>query len=86
MSENEENKKPVEVVFAPGCFDHFEGTQEELDELIQQIKEMAASGKLFDEAVPVDLEGTDIEDLLEETDPSEIEEIVKQMTTPRTLQ
>lgn len=86
MSENEENKKPVEVVFAPGCFDHFEGTQEELDELIQQIKEMAASGKLFEEAVPVDLEGMDIEDLLEETDPSEIEEIVKQMTTPRTLQ
>jgi len=81
MSENEENKKPVEVVFAPGCFDHFEGTQEELDELIQQIKEMAASGKLFEEAVPVD-----VEDLLEETDPSEIEEIVKQMTTPRTLQ
>ena len=81
MSDNEENKKTPEVVFAPGCFDHFEGTQEELDELIQQIKEMAASGKLFEEAVPVD-----VEDLLEETDPSEIEEIVKQMTTPRTLQ
>ena len=81
MNENEENKKPLEVVFAPGCFDNFEGTQEELEALIQEIKEMAASGKLFEEAVPLD-----IEDLLEETDPSEIEEIVNQMTTPRTLQ
>jgi hypothetical protein len=81
MSDNEENKKPLEVVFAPGCFDNFEGTQEELDELIQQIKEMAISGKLFEDAVPVD-----IEDLLEETDPLEIEELVNQMTSPRTLQ
>jgi hypothetical protein len=30
--------KPVEVIFAPGCFDHFEGTQEELDELIAEIQ------------------------------------------------
>jgi hypothetical protein len=30
--------KPIEVIFAPGCFDHFEGTQEELDELIAEIQ------------------------------------------------
>ena len=28
------DKKPPEIVFAPGCFDNFEGTQEELQELI----------------------------------------------------
>jgi hypothetical protein len=84
MSENEENNKPIEVVFAPGCFDQFEGTQEELDELIQEIKEMASSGKLFENSTPVLLE--DIEDLIDETDPLEIEEIVNQMTSPRTLQ
>lgn len=84
MSENEESKKPIEIVFAPGCFDNFDGTQEELNELIQQIKEMAESGELFDKATPLMVE--DIEDLLEETDPMEIEEIVKQMTSPRTLQ
>ena len=30
--------KKIEVVFAPGCFDDFEGTQEELDELVAEIK------------------------------------------------
>ena len=34
-----EEKKP-EIVFAPGCFDSFEGTQEELDELMKEIQEM----------------------------------------------
>lgn len=81
MSDNEENKKPIEVVFAPGCFDNFDGTQEELNELIQQIQKMADSGELFENARPLDLD-----DLLDETDPSEIEEIVNQMTSPRTLQ
>ena len=27
-------KKPVKVTFAEGCFDNFEGNQEELDELV----------------------------------------------------
>lgn len=31
-----------EIVFAPGCFDHFDGTQEELDELKADILEMFA--------------------------------------------
>lgn len=34
-----ESKKPVSVIFAPGCFDTFEGTQEELDELMAEIQE-----------------------------------------------
>lgn len=39
------NKK-LKVVFAPGCFDDFEGTQEELDELVAEIKSMAERGEL----------------------------------------
>jgi hypothetical protein len=78
---SEQDKKKMEIVFAPGCFDNFDGTQEELDELIQQIKDMAESGTLFENSVPVD-----IEDLIDETDPLEIEEIVNEMLTPRTLQ
>ena len=35
--------------FAPGCFDDFEGTQEELDEMIEHIKEMFAAGKFVTE-------------------------------------
>jgi hypothetical protein len=27
----------LKIEFAPGCFDHFEGSQEELDELIKSI-------------------------------------------------
>jgi len=37
--------KKLKVVFAPGCFDDFEGTQEELDELVAEIKSMAERGE-----------------------------------------
>lgn len=78
---SDQEKKKIEIVFAPGCFDNFEGTQEELDAMIQQIKDMAESGELFENSTAVD-----IEDLIDETDPLEIEEIVNEMLTPRTLQ
>jgi hypothetical protein len=78
---DEENKKPIEVIFAPGCFDHFDGTQEELDDLVKEIQKMAESGELFANSQPLD-----IADLIDETDPLEIEEIVNEMLTPRKLQ
>jgi hypothetical protein len=59
-SEDGKNKKPIEVVFAPGCFDNFDGTQEELEELIQQIKDMAISGKLLEKGTPVSIDELDI--------------------------
>lgn len=34
------SKKELKIEFAPGSFDSFEGTQEELNELIAQIQEM----------------------------------------------
>jgi len=45
----------IKVVFAPGSLDSFEGTQEELDELVAQIKTMLADG-IPDDAIPVTLE------------------------------
>lgn len=36
--------KTLKVEFAPGCFDSFEGTQEELAELIAEIHRMVESG------------------------------------------
>ena len=39
------NPEEMQLEFAPGCFDDFEGTQEELDEMIEHIKEMFAAGK-----------------------------------------
>jgi hypothetical protein len=40
--------------FAPGCFDDFEGTQEELNELIADLKNMVTSGTLWENTLPVD--------------------------------
>jgi hypothetical protein len=69
----------MELVFAPGCFDSFEGTQEELDELVKEITESFISGEALTEA-------KSISDLSEE----EIEEILEQLgdddTPTRTLQ
>lgn len=52
---SESSDKP-KIVFAPGCFDNFEGTQEELQELIAEIHRMFASGEVFANAQPLDEE------------------------------
>lgn len=41
-------KKSLKIEFAPGCFDRFEGTQEELDALIAEVQNMFA-GKTAEE-------------------------------------
>lgn len=40
--------KDLKITFAPGCFDSFEGTQEELDELINEITKMVENGEIQD--------------------------------------
>tara|TARA_R110000868_G_scaffold9620_1_gene47497 strand:- start:11838 stop:12074 length:237 start_codon:yes stop_codon:yes gene_type:complete len=35
-----EENKPFKVIFEPGCFDNFTGTQEELNDLVKCIQEM----------------------------------------------
>lgn len=40
----------IKVTFAPGCFDNFEGTQEELDQYIKEIQEGFENGEFFLEA------------------------------------
>jgi len=54
-----DSKKPLEVKFAPGCFDHFDGTQEELDALMEEIKATFASmtpEELEAQSIPLDEE------------------------------
>ena len=46
----------VKIVFAPGCFDGFTGSQEELDELIAEITRMAEDGTFLTEAEVVDVD------------------------------
>ena len=53
-------KKP-KVAFAPGCFDEFEGTQEELDSLIKAITESFENGKEPEFVEVVDLSEEEIE-------------------------
>jgi hypothetical protein len=60
-----EKKKP-EIIFAPGCFDNFEGTQEELDELLAEIHHLFESGEFLEKSRPLSeetLEGMDDEEI-----------------------
>ena len=42
------------IIFAEGCFDNFDGTEEELAAMLADIHQMAESGALFENATPVD--------------------------------
>jgi len=66
----------IKIEFAPGAFDSFDGTQEELNELIAEIHRMAESGELLEQS-----------DDLDDLDPAEYAELQIQMSSgPRVLQ
>ena len=48
--------KDLKIEFAAGCFDNFEGTQEELQEMIAMLHQMVADGTLDENSTPVDLD------------------------------
>ena len=56
LGTNMAKKKPkkMQIEFAPGCFDNFDGTQEELQELIAMIQQMANDGTLLENSEPID--------------------------------
>ena len=65
--------KKVELVFAPGCFDSFEGTQAELDELIAEIQASFDSGDFMTKAVPLaDLDDEEISEIMDNIPDNEI--------------
>lgn len=69
-------EKKMKVTFAPGCFDNFDGTQEELDALVAEIQAMADSGELENAAVPVDIY-QDLSDVDEEELQDALEDVIK---------
>lgn len=77
-------KKALKLEFAPGCFDAFEGTQEELNEMVSEIQRMFESGELEARAEPVDL------DELMQNEPEYAEKIIQALddidTPKRNLQ
>jgi hypothetical protein len=48
--------KELTVEFAPGCFDTFDGTQEELDSLIAEIQLAIKDGSILEKSRPLDIE------------------------------
>ena len=65
--------KKIKIEFAPGCFDNFEGTQEELDELVAEITRMVESGEMLEESRQVDM------DTLLEEDPEFAAALMRQL-------
>lgn len=58
-----DQKKPPQVIFVPGCFDNFDGSQEELDGLIAEIHRLVESGEMLERSTP--LEDADFDSLPE---------------------
>lgn len=48
--------KKMTMHIMPGAFDNFDGTQEELDALMNDINRMVEDGTIFENSQPVDLE------------------------------
>lgn len=46
-------EKKTELIFAEGCFDAFEGTPEELAEIVAEIKRMHESGEMLQNGRPM---------------------------------
>lgn len=55
-------KKALKIEFAPGCFDNFDGTQEELDEMVAEINRLFESGELEANATELDIDALMEED------------------------
>ena len=72
------DEKKVTITFAPGAFDNFDGTQEELDALMAEIQRMAESGELEENSIPLDSD--DIMDSLTEEDREQVLQALANMT------
>ena len=69
----------MQLEFAPGCFDDFEGTQEELDEFIAELQRMFKSGEFAKQSRPV------TEELFEELSPQMQQKLLDDKPTKRNL-
>ena len=61
-----DERAEVKIEFAPGAFDTFNGSQEDLDTLIAEIKNMILDGSLFEKTRSVD-----IDELMESDNPED---------------
>lgn len=61
---NEVDWENMKIEFAPGAFDSFEGTQEELDGFMADITRMIRDGSLFEESVPLEDMPEEVQEML----------------------
>jgi hypothetical protein len=50
------SEKKFKIHIQPGAFDNWDGTQEELDEFMEEITRQIESGEFFKNSVPLDSE------------------------------
>lgn len=53
------------IVFAPGCFDNLDMSQEELDEFVKMIEAKVEDGSIFTDSRPLDPEDAEDAELIE---------------------
>jgi len=63
-------EKKIKIEFAPGCFDDFEGTQEELEEFQRLIREGFESGDFLEQSEEL------TDDMFEELSPEDQQQIL----------
>lgn len=74
----EDEPKELKVVIAPGAFDTFEGTQEELDALQAEIMAMFANKtpeELMAQSRPIEIE--DLEQMIADGEEEEVKQILR---------
>ena len=72
------NPKEVKIEFAPGCFDNFEGTQDELEALQKEILDMLTN--LTPEELEEKSRPVDIEELAEDLTHEEFKQVMAAIT------
>jgi len=70
-----EQPKPLRVEFAPGAFDDFEGSQQELDDLMEEITDMFAN--LTPEELEAQSSPVDIDQLIARGDEAVVEALMR---------
>ena len=79
-----EQPKPLKIEFAPGAFDSFEGSQQELDDLMKEITDMFAN--LTPEELEARSRPVDIDELIASGDEDIAQALLSQVNREDRLQ
>ena len=60
--------KPLKIVFAPGCFDNLDMSQEEMDDFVKMIQEKVTDGSIFTDSRQLDPTDPEDQEILDRID------------------